>query len=146
MLIRMGVKVIKPYEILKSKRHRESPIERTQDWIDTLDAIKNRRFEALQVDFSPGTLALGKATPDRFRRLLLREFDRMGRRDLSVKLSHTNESGHPILYVMREWKENFSLRHAEKIRSAKLDRGDAGASTPEGESGNVDAKHQSKTS
>lgn len=55
------------------------------------------------VEFSPETLNLGKAVPDRFRRMLAAELKELGLAS-QVRLSFRgkSKSGAPILYVLRK--------------------------------------------
>jgi hypothetical protein len=104
----MPVQSIQINELPKATRNRVSPIKLTKDWRETLERIKAGDFEALRVEFASETLDLGKATPDRFKRLLTAELRRLGRyhgMDLyrGTKLTFRGKSatGAPILYVIR---------------------------------------------
>src|ERR1700739_2584316 len=95
------VKSISLSELPKSTRNRKSAIKSSQDWIDTIEAIRADKFEALRIEFSKETLALGKATADRFRRMLRKELERMGRGDLTVSFRGRSANNAPILYLLR---------------------------------------------
>lgn len=147
MLIRMSVKPIKIFEVPRTTRRRESPIMRTRDWVETLEAVKKEDFEALRVEFSPDTLALGSATPDRFRRLLLRELDRMGRRDVNVMFRGESESGDPILYVVRgvPRPERLKVYAPNEPRVYRPGRKRNLSSTPAVKSEDAEVKHESQS-
>lgn len=100
--LEMVVKAITLDEVPRAKRERVSPIKKTRDWMETIDKIQKDEFEALLVEFSDETLALGKPniTPIRFKRMLIEELARMGRKDLKVTLRGKSANGAPILYVL----------------------------------------------
>jgi hypothetical protein len=94
----MSVKLVK--EVPKATRNRVSPIKLTKDWRDALERIKAGDFTALKIDFDPTTLALGKSTADRFRRLLQAELKSIGVRGVRLTF-RKSEAGVPILFVVR---------------------------------------------
>lgn len=70
----MPVRLIPLDSLPAQKRKRNSPIKETSEWRDIIRRIPDLpKGSALAVEFSPGTLALGKATRERFRRLLAAE-------------------------------------------------------------------------
>lgn len=138
----MSVKPIKLNEVPKTQRRRESPIMQTRDWIETMRAIKDGNFEAVRVEFSRETLDLGSATPDRFRRLLLRELDRMGRKDVNVMFRGENENGDPILYVVRGPRPE-RLKYIDPERTGLFGE-DVGSAKSHPETENTDQEHRSK--
>ncbi len=104
----MPVQSIDINNLPKATRNRVSPIKLTRDWRETLERIKAGDFEALKIEFARETLDLGKATPDRFKRLLTAELRKLGSyhgMDLyrGTKLTFRGKSatGAPILYVIR---------------------------------------------
>ena len=100
--LNVTVKAITLEEIPRAKRERVSPIKKTRDWIETIEAIRKDDFEALVVEFSEETLKLGKPdiTPIRFKRMLMEELAAMGRKDLKVTLRGKSGNGAPTLYVL----------------------------------------------
>ena len=90
------------------KRTRVSPIKETQDWKETVEKLTAGNWEVLMVEFSPETLELGKATPDRFRRMLAAEIKTM--KDVPpVRLTFRGKSrktGAPVLYIVRRDSED----------------------------------------
>jgi len=113
----MVVRAITLEEIPRAKRERVSPIKKTRDWIETIEAISKDDFEALVVEFSNETLELGKVTPVRFKRMLMQELAEMGRQDLKVTLREKSANGAPVLYVLHP-TPLFRSTEQEEDRSA----------------------------
>jgi hypothetical protein len=97
----MAVTKISLNEVPQERAKRVSPIKQTHDWIETVETIRKDEFEALKVEFSSETLALGSVTPDRFRRMLMLELQAMGRKNLKVMFRGKSANGAPILYITR---------------------------------------------
>jgi hypothetical protein len=97
----MGVREITLDKLPRATRNRVSPIKNTPDWIETVAAIRENRFEVLEVEFSPETMALGKVAPLRFKLMLEAEIKAMGRGDLKVMFRGWSKTGARILYVVR---------------------------------------------
>lgn len=108
----MPVRAISLTELPKATRNRNSPIKQTDEWRETLRRIASSDFEALMVEFSPKTLALGKATPDRFRRLLATQIKSSPLAPvLQLTFRGKSATGAPILYVVRSDKMASSPKH-----------------------------------
>ena len=104
----MPVQKIEINDLPKATRNRVSPIKLTKDWRDALDRIKAGDFDALRIEFARETLDLGKATPDRFKRLLTAELRKLGSyhgmdlyRGTKLTFRGKSDTGAPILYVIR---------------------------------------------
>lgn len=104
----MPVQSIRVNDLPKATRNRTSPIKLTRDWREALQRIKAGDFEALRIEFAPETLGLGKATPDRFKRLLTAELKKLGsyhsmdlHRGTKLTFRGKSATGAPILYVIR---------------------------------------------
>lgn len=99
----MTVKLIGVDEVPKTRRKRISRIKKTRDWAETIENIKAGNFIAIMVEFSPETLSLGKAAPDRFRRMLAAELKDLGlASQLRLSFRGKSNTGAPILYVVRK--------------------------------------------
>jgi hypothetical protein len=112
MILYVTVKEITLDQLPKARRKRLSPIKKTRDWKDVVDRIVSGDFEALKVEFSPETLKLGKAAPDRFKRLLAEEI-RTLKPGAGIRLTFRGKSanGAPILYVLRLLSTNPRIRN-----------------------------------
>jgi hypothetical protein len=98
----MPVQRITRAEVPKATRKRISRIKRTHDWEEAVRQIRGADFEALMIEFAPETLKIGRATPDRFKRLLAAELRSMGLSErFRLSFRGKAESGAPILYVIR---------------------------------------------
>lgn len=132
----MSVTKISLGEVPQERAKRVSPIKQTRDWIETLETIRKDEFEALKVEFSPETLALGSVTPDRFRRMLMLELEAMGRKKLKVMFRGKSANGAPILYITRGVVLNDYITPLGIQRDrAKLRRKHQGANEPGQEEG-----------
>jgi hypothetical protein len=75
----MSVRLISLAHVPRLVKKRKSPIKQTPEWKDVCKRIPDlQNGQALAVDFSPQTLALGKVTAERFRRLLAQEIRAQG--------------------------------------------------------------------
>jgi hypothetical protein len=99
----MPVRIIPLDKVPSQRRRRVSPITLTAEWGETLKKVGGLKLgSAVMVEFSAEMLKLGKATPDRFRRLLIQELRALGRSDLRVSLRGGGEAGIPVLYVIKK--------------------------------------------
>lgn len=99
----MTVKNVGYDDVPKARRNRRSPIKATADWAEAMDFIRSGNFNVLKVEFSPQTLQLGAAVPDRFKRLLAAEIKVLGLESKIRLISRRKSaSGGPTLYVVRE--------------------------------------------
>jgi hypothetical protein len=89
--------------------------------METIAAIRKNRFQVLEVEFSPETLALGKVTALRFKLALQSELKRMGREDLRIMFRGRSKRGARILYVVRATVRDdpMSVLPAQKHRPGR---------------------------
>ncbi|SRR6266704_5987401 len=98
----MPVRLIPLDKLPPQRRKKVSPITLTSEWTETLKKLPTLKAgSAIMVEFSTETLKLGKATPDRFRRLLVRELKALGRIDLKASYRGKDSVGNPVLYVIK---------------------------------------------
>lgn len=99
----MSVRLISLDTIPKATRNRASKITLTPEWKEALTALhKIKAGKALEIKFSSETLKLGKATAQRFKRLLIRELKQKRLDDLKAFFRGKDSRGYPVLYVARE--------------------------------------------
>jgi hypothetical protein len=102
----MAVRKLSLNELPPVRRNRDTPIKHTPDWLDTLHHLQGGKFEVLQVEFAKETLALGKSTPERFKRLLQREIAEKQYEPAGFKVRcffrGRDRAGNQILVIVKE--------------------------------------------
>jgi hypothetical protein len=99
----MPVRVIPLTRLPKATRQRRSKITLTPEWEAAISKIPSlRKGNALVIEFSPETLKLGRATAQRFKRLLTRELKSTEAKGLRIFFRGRDADGQPVLYIASE--------------------------------------------